>query len=490
MLSIVIRRVVVNKKMRIDVENMSFRELEEEVYKLGLEIAVRIIEYILGLLDAKLREGRERKEFKNCGGAEKYLSTKMGDIRYRRTRYYDREGGGYRYLLDEALGLEKYQTISIARRQLESRLAITTGSYRSAATELEASTGSTRSHEAIRGVVLEEGERIQRMQEYELQREYALEGAYTDEPHDTVYVEADGTQIHHQGADRKKGKGLEVKVGICYTGKGRRYRGGSGAAKVLENKYIYLDIASGPAFMKNLSLVAEREVGLSRAQHVFVGGDGAGWIRKGVAMNFGGAHYKLCDYHLNRQITEALAGMGKLKRRVKAQLNKYDVAGALRVLWNGGMRCSDHKQFERISALYKYIENNRNGIWDVSSFDDGEASTAIERLGGVENNVDNTVAGRFKKRGYRWGEVGARSLLKVEEVFLNGRFEQWWYEDRDKPREVVCRESIVPLSAAEMHKSKGEGVAEDAIPLPCFHGPHQERPWVKALKGMLEIKEL
>jgi hypothetical protein len=241
--------------------------------------------------------------------------------------------------------------------------------------------------------------------------------------------------------------------------------------------------------MENLSLVAEREVGLSQAHHVFIGGDGAGWIRKGMAMNFGGAHYKLCDYHLNRQITEALAGMGKLKRGVKARLNKYDVAGALRVLWNGGMRCSDHKQFERISALYKYIENNRDGIWDVSSFGGGEVGMAIERLGGVENNVDNTVADRFKKRGYRWGEIGARSLLKVEEVLLNGRFDQWWYEDRDKVVEVP-RELVTPLSAAEMHKSKGKGVAEDAIPLPCFHGPHQQRPWVKALKGMLEIKEL
>jgi len=324
------------------------------------------------------------------------------------------------------------------------------------------------------------------MQEYELQQEYALEGGYTGEPHDAVYVEADGTQVHHQRSDRKKGKGLEVKVGICYTGKERRYRGGSGAAKLLENKYIYLDITPGPAFMRDLSLVAEREVGLSQAKHVLVGGDGAPWIRKGMAMNFAGAHYKLCDYHLNTRVTEALAGMNELKRRVKSRLREYDVGGALRVLLDGGMRSSDH---ERISKLYSYIESNREGIWDVSSFGGGGIGVAIESLGGVENNVDKAVAKRFKKGGYRWGEVGARSLLKVEEVFLNGRFDQWWYKDRDKVREV-SRELVTPLSAAEMHKSKGEGTAEDTISLPCFHGPHQGRPWVKILKGMLEIREL
>jgi len=489
MLKIWIGTVKVNKKIEIDEENFNFGLFEEELYEVGLSISRYMLKKFAEYLDAKFRESRQKKALENCGKAKKYLSTRMGDIRYCRTRYYDREAGGYRYLLDEALGLEKHQTISIGRRQLEARLAITTGSYRSAVSELEASTGSSRSHEAIRGVVLEEGARIRRMQEYELQREYALEGGYTGEPHDAVYVEADGTHIHHQRSDRKKGKGLEVKVGICYTGKGRRYKEGSGNAKLLENKYIYLDIAPGPAFMKDLSLVAEREVGLSQAKHVFVGGDGAGWIRKGMEMNFAGAHYKLCDYHLNTQVTAALAGMDTLRRRVKSRLSKYDVAGALGVLWDRGMRCSDYEQRERISTLHKYIENNREGIWDVSSFGNGEVGVAIERLGGVENNVDNAVAKRFKKGGYRWGEVGARSLLKVEEAFLNGRFDQWWYGDRDKVVEV-SRELVTPLSASEMHKNKGKGTVEDTIPLPCFHGPDQGKPWVKALKGMLEIKEL
>jgi hypothetical protein len=490
MLRIEIESVKVNKKIEIDEENFNFGLFEKEIYELGLSVARGIMEGVMGHIDRRIREGRPRKVFENCGKREKYLSTRMGDIRYSRTRYYDQEVGGYRYLLDEALGLEKRQTISIGRRQLEARLAITTGSYRSAVTELEASTGSSRSHEAIRGVVLEEGERIRRVQGYQLQREYALEGGYTDEPHDAVYIEADGTYIHHQLSNRKKGKGLEVKVGICYTGKGRRYDGGSGNAKLLENKYIYLDITPGPAFMRDLSLVAEREVGLSQANHVFVGGDGDAWIRKGMEMNFAGAHYKLCDYHLNTQVTAALSGMVRLKRRVKSQLGKYNIDGTLLALWDGALRCSDHKRFEKLSKLYKYIDNNREGIWDVSSFGDGEVGVAIERLGGVENNVDNAVADRFKKGGYRWGEVGARSLLKVEEVLLNGRFDQWWYEDRDKVTVAVSRESLAPLSAAKVNKRDGTKATVEEISLPCFHGPDQGKPWVKALKGMLEIKEL
>ncbi len=490
MLSIRIESVKVNKKIEIDEENFNFGVLEDELYEVGLGIARRVLEGVLAILDDRIRVGRQRKEFENRGKGEKYLVTRMGDIRYTRTRYHDRSSGGYRYLLDETLGLEKRQTISIGRRRLEARLAVTTGSYRSAVSELEALTGSSRSHEAIRGVVLEEGERIRKAQKCQLQREYALESAYSGEPHDAVYVEADGTQIHHQLLDRKRGKGLEVKVGICYTGKRPRYDGGSGSAKLLENKYIYLDIAPGPAFMRDMSLVAEREVGLSRAKHIIVGGDGDAWIRKGMAMNFAGARYKLCDYHLNKQVTAALSGMVGVKRRVKSRLSKYDIDGALLALWDGAMRCSAHQQFDKLSKLYKYIESNREGIWDVSSFGDGKVGVAIESLGGVENNVDNAVAERFKKGGYRWGEVGARSLLKVEEVLLNGRFDQWWYEERDKSIVAISRESLAPLSAAEVNKEYGTETTTGDISLPCFHGPDQGKPWVKALKGMLEIKEL
>jgi hypothetical protein len=489
MITIKIESVTVNRKIEIDEKDSSFGLLEKEIYALGLSVAKGIMEGLMAYLDVKIRQNRQRRAYKNCGKREKYISTRMGDIRYSRTRYYDRAAGGYRYLLDAALGLEKRQTVSMGRRRLEAMFAVTAKSYRGACCRLEETTGSSRSHEAIRGVVLKEGERLLKSEECQLQREYDLDSSYVGELHDVVYVEVDGTQIHHQGSDRKKGKGLEVKVGICYTGKRRRYRGGSGKAKVLENKYIYLDIKPGPGFMEDMSLVAEREVGLSKANHIIVGGDGDSWIRKGIAMNFAGAHYKLCDYHLNEQVTTALSGMGDLKSRVKSHLGKYNTEGALAALWDGAVSCTDSKQSEKLSKLYKYIDSNREGVWDVSQFGDGEVGVMIERLGGIENNVDNAVADRFKKHGFRWSESGARSLLKVQQALLNGRFDHWWYEERDKPIKVD-RGAITPFSASEVNKGSSNKTVMEEIPLPCFHGPDQSKPWVKLLKGIIEIDML
>lgn len=490
MLRIRIGSVSVNRKIEIRAENLDFGVLEDEVYELGLSVARGVMAHLLVLLDDRLRKRRVRKAFENCGKAEKHLSTKMGDVRYSRTRYYDREAGGYRYLLDEVLGLEKHQTVSIGRRRLEVMEGVLSKSYRLACRNMEKLTGTSRSHESIRGVVLEEGERLQEAEEHELQQVYDMEDTYRGEPHDVAYIEVDGTQIHHQGADRKKAGGLEVKVGICYTGKRRRYRGGSGAAKVLEGKHVHLDIKPASAFMEDMSLVAEREAGLSEAKHVVVGGDGASWIRHGMEMNFPGSIYKLCEYHLNKQLTRSLSGLSADKGRIRKLLRCNKVDKALAAIRNSMGRCTDAAQLKRVADFYGYVHDNREGIRDLGEAVDDESGIEIERTGAIENTVDKAVAHRCKHRGYRWSYAGARSLLKVQQALVNGRFDQWWYEDRNKHREMVCRESIVPLSAADMHKNNGEGAAEDTIPLPCFHGPHQQRPWVKALKGMLEIKEL
>jgi hypothetical protein len=490
MITIQIKAVNVNKKIEIDEESFNFGILEEELYGLALVVGRRIMEHILGILDDRIREGRQRKVLENRGKEEKYLSTKMGNIHYNRRRYYDRGSGGYRYLLDEALGLEKRQTISLGRYRLEAMTGVNETSYRGAEVRMEELSGSARSHEAIRGVVLKEGERLRKAKELRLKRVYNLDDTYDGEIHDVVYIEADGTAVKGQGKDKKKGKGMEVKVGICYTGKRRRYRGGKGEAKVLENKHIHLDIESGSQFMEDMSLVAEHELGLSYAKYVVVGGDGAIWIRNGIRDSFPGGHYKLCEYHLNKRITGALSGMSSYQSRVRGLLREYDIDGALKVVWDAAKKCSDGDRFKDIINLYGYIHDNREGIRDLSKVSDELSGVHIEHTGAEENTVDKSVAHRCKKRGYRWSEFGLRCLLKVKEALLNGYWDMWWEEDRDKTIKVKI-EDVEPLSAGEINKSYGKNnEIQDETTLPCFRGPHQSRPWVKALKGLIEIDSL
>ena len=76
----------------------------------------------------------------------------------------------------------------------------------------------------------------------------------------------------------------------------------------------------------------------------------------------------------------------------------------------------------------------------------------------------------------------------MEQTILNGRWDRWWREDRDKEIKVDM-EDVNPLSAAQMRGDEDKGYMEE-INLPCFRGPDQCKPWVKALKKIIEIDKI
>ena len=86
----------------------------------------------------------------------------------------------------------------------------------------------------------------------------------------TAYLEADAAYISLQHRGKKEKEKLEVKVGVGYSGKEARYS--TGQSKRLTEKFTFIGI--GKDFMRNLSLLAEERLSLSKAKKVLFGGDG------------------------------------------------------------------------------------------------------------------------------------------------------------------------------------------------------------------------
>ena len=98
------------------------------LFEILQNIARRVLEKAITDIDNYLPKNRKRGELKNTGKRKKYFLTRFGDILYSRTRYKDKEGKA-RYLLDEALSIEKNQRISLCRARIECFLS-TLSSYR------------------------------------------------------------------------------------------------------------------------------------------------------------------------------------------------------------------------------------------------------------------------------------------------------------------------------------------------------------------------
>jgi hypothetical protein len=483
-------------KVNLPFDEITFDTLEQMVFDITQRIGRKAIEKSLADIDNTLRSSRSKGTLENSGKRQKHFLTRLGDIRYERTRYIDKSTGKSRYLLEEKLKIATNQRISLVRAKIEMLIASLT-TYRSTEKDVELLTGYKRSHESIRQSVIKEAERIIAHQESSIERIQRLqddkEPAVTN---DIVYMESDSAFIRLQrkrksrsrrtNIRRRKRRSIEVKLGIGYTDKVRRYVHGRGSSMRLKDKFVYSSIGNGRRFMENLSLIAEKKLKLSYAKTIIFGGDGASYITAGIRDYFVGAIYMLCKFHLKRNIKRCLPFRANTQNRINRLLAKDKIDNVLSCLNNLASRTSDRKDKRSIRDLRVYIDQNRLGINPLKRIGDKSIRDRIKGAGAMESNVDKFIAHRFKKRGMSWSEKGALSLLKVKETIANGEWDSWWTEGRDEKIEI-SPEPLKQLTAKNFWKQRKNAPSLREADIPAIHGSERHEPWARVLKQLQEI---
>jgi len=469
-------------KIIISEEELNFNVLEEKIWQATMKQGRKALENTLPVLDRKIAKERG-KGFENQGLKDKYLGTMFGDIYYSRRGYYDKEGKLH-YLLDEKLGLEKNQRVSVFREKLEATLGFEAGSYRKAENLFKLLLCSSRSFESIRQTVQRVGNEIRK--EEELEAEAILEGKeeikVLGEPQEFAFLEADGTYIHLQGEKKKRG---EVKLGIGYLGWDKRYPKGERKAYELQHKFIYGGIEAAEKFTEKLSILAEKNLGLSKVKQLIIGGDGANWIRETLLDLFPEATYQLSKYHLNRRLKETLFYDKALEKGIKGLLKRDKVDEATSLLEKELQKNKGDKKKTR--ELIVYLKNNREGINGIARIKKSKKlSSFLRSTGAIEGNIDKTICHRLKKHGMRWGIAGAENILKVATKILNGQWDEWWREKKH-----LNSESLM-LRPQKKSFRKVLGKANHDIwitycerEIPTLHGPHQGRSWIERLRDKI-----
>ncbi len=460
-------------KVKIPIKGLTFDNIEDMIFEISQNIARKVFEKAIADIDSYLRNKRERGKLKNTGKREKYFLTRFGDILYSRTRYKDKKGKA-RYLLDEALSIVKNQRISLSRARIECFLS-GFSSYREVVEGIRLLIGGPRCHEAIRQSVIKEGKLIIENQEKKLKQIENLNYPDKEAP-DTAYMEADATYISLQHRGKKKKEKMEVKLGVGYTGKETRYS--TGKSKRLKEKFTF--VGTGKGFMRNLSLLAEERLSLSKAKKVIFGGDGDSWITSGIKEYFPDSTYLLCLYHLFKKFKECLSKRKEEQKVIKDLLLSNQIGKALLRIDQMSRYPYDFKEKDNLVKLYTYISRNRLGITNQFKLKDKE----IERTGAIESNINKVIASRFKKRGMSWSKKGALALLKVKETIINGEWDTWWKTERE--RNIKVGKYKPPLPAA-CFKKETETSPLIEVSLPALSGPDQGKPWVGVLRKLSEV---
>ena len=460
-------------KVNAEIKDLTIDSIEDMIFEISQNIARKVFEKAITDIDNYLRIKRERGELKNTGKRKKYFLTRFGDILYSRTRYKDRQGKAH-YLLDEALSISKNQRISLCRAKIECFLA-SLSSYREVVIQAILLLGSFRSHESIRRGVIKEAKLIIENQEKKLQKIRNLEYPEVSPP-DTAYMEADATFITLQKKGQEKGGKLEVKIGVGYTGKEARYK--TGKSKRLKEKFTFIGI--GKDFMRNLSLLAEERLSLSKVRKIIFGGDGDAWITSGIKDYFSLATYILDLYHLYKKFKECLSKRKEEQKVIKDLLLSNQIDQGLSVIDQLIRNPYDQKDKDNLVKLYTYISRNRLGITNQVKLKDKE----IERAGAIESNINKVIASRFKKRGMSWSIPGALALLKIKETILNNEWDDWWETERE--RNIQVGKYKPPLPASYFNKET-ESSPLIEVTIPALSGPDQDKPWVGVLRELSRV---
>lgn len=453
--------------------NSLLQELDKVLLEKAIQWGRKCYKAFLEKLDDLIAENRDRTlSIEHVTGV--WHSTCLGLVRVKRRQYRD-DKGNYRHLLDEHMGMSKHQHVTRTVREMVLEIA-TAMPYRRSAEILRKLSAIDMSHQTIRSLVARTAdphlERAER--ELECLLETGELPAGEGKQATRLILEADGVMLSLQ---REKEKKAEVKLGIAYEGWAKvgkdRYR--------TVNKIAFAAIGRGDSFWGGMTLKLLKTYDLSGVKDTIVGGDGASWVKAGVSYVNG--RFQLDRYHANRALCAALGRDRETKARVWEAIDCGDVETGLRILAEASSKAMG-KQAKTIAAVYNYLRDNSAGLRDYR-LNLGEEERTLRRTGAIEGNVDKLVVRRMKNQGMCWTVCGIRRLLCVRFLVLEGKLAEHLTTGNIRDVSALPRRNVRRLVNRTLAENPTEWLQAD---LPALQGPHQSRPWARALRSLSEAR--
>ena len=221
---------------------------------------------------------------------------------------------------------------------------------------------------------------------------------------------------------------MEAKIAAAYTGKRRASQSARHRRVYVTGKQVVAGIY--PEGMTGQVLYAQlcRSVGVHRARHRLMAGDGAEWIPVMAHQWFPDFSYQLDHFHLKSRLRQVaqdphLAGrwiawaLGGEHQRIARSLAQLVARGVV--------------DAKTARETLSYLRINREAMW---AHQDLLAAGAPPELctrgsGVIEHTIDLTVARRMKRQGMRWSREGAHNLLALRSMLMDPpSWWAWWKE--------------------------------------------------------------
>jgi len=440
---------------------------EEESYQIGCAFAREEALERLSALEQELF-GNKPLGWRVEGWKERTMMTHFGEVRVRRRLYRD-NCGRYRFLLDEHLGWEPYQSATPAMSESVASLA-SHMPFREVEAIISRLSAGVLSAKSIHTLVQKLGAKAIAEEEDQWRScfERGEEMGEGKEGVEVLYTEADGVWVHLQQETQEH---YEVKSAIAYEGweKQRQDR------YSLLRKRVYCHANPRIAFWESVSVEWSKVYDLSKVRTVVIGGDGANWIASGTG-EFSNSVMQLDGFHLARACGR---GFGKQQgHHIYEAVREGREEDARRLIDE-----AEPVESSGAKKARKYVKANvAKGLdWrnQVEKVPDGARG-----LGTMESNGDKLIANRMKKRGLSWTKKGAMRMAKVIQLRANRELGAICH--RSEPREPPVSKRRSRKSPVSPKNGRQPDRPWLQATVPSLIGPHHSRPWVKSLRSLVQ----
>jgi len=362
----------------------SFAQIEEQSLQESKACAARLMEAYAEQVDTAImadraarREAGYRVERRGDG---RRIQTQLGEISYRRT-YFQKASGGYEYLADTVLGVDKRERVSESL-SLSLVRAAKDMSYAKASYYL---TDGAVSRQTVMGKLRRSyaqkcpQERLRRVPE--------------------LHIDADEDHVTMSGGSKSIVPLISVYEGIEKRGK----RG------ICKNVFHISEYGiSSDALWEQALTEVESRYDLDGAK-IYLHGDGAEWIKTGLEW-FPNATFVLDKYHKNKAIKGMTAGLPNHDRRlfdreIRASLASEDVELFEQMTFS---LCDELPQ-----RADKIVENAGYLKGFVSGISICEKDPSANNGGCTEPHVSHILSARLSSRPMAWSKKTLKQLAPM-----------------------------------------------------------------------------
>jgi hypothetical protein len=395
-------------------------DLTALVNKVTSTLAVSLIVDLYEKADNDIRESSVRKKYWNVEhrNKKKTIVDVMGKVEFCRTGYCAKGTGEYVYLLDQVLGFEPHQkvTLGAAARALEESID---SSYRKGGENASIKAEEGISKQAVMDLV-HEIEADMPMPEPEGKKKIKRLHVMADEDHVAA-------QFWNEKGDLKRdARGHKINTLmpklVCVfediinesgeASKNPRY-------KLIGKKYfcgIYEGGKGNEKLWMEVAEYIEKTYDTDYLERIYVVGDGASWIKKGCEY-LENSKYVLDKYHMMKYINRSVAHLydsaDEVKDWIWGALNRLDKK-ELKNIYEQILKVteSENKKQEVEDAL-RYFLNHWQGI-----------KTRVEETSGwtycIEGQISHVLSARMSSRPMGWSELGCDRMARLRAYKRNG----------------------------------------------------------------------